>query len=60
MLNNIILFFFIHMEIYFYPLSACYRMTVALRNDGWFWFLPLADQYKIASGKVEIVTEKDL
>lgn len=48
------------MEIYFYSLSACYRMTVALRNDGWFWFLPLADQYKIASGKVEIVTEKEL
>eukprot|EP00742_Colponemidia_sp_Colp-10_P004885 GILJ01005218.1.p1 GENE.GILJ01005218.1~~GILJ01005218.1.p1 ORF type:complete len:296 (-),score=33.71 GILJ01005218.1:353-1240(-) len=39
-----------------YLMGAFFYIFAALRDDGWFWFLPLAEQYGIASGTVE--TEK--
>jgi len=35
-------------------------MFAALRDDGWFWFLPFCGQYGVAAGRVQIETKKVL
>ncbi|CAF0966581.1 unnamed protein product [Didymodactylos carnosus] len=35
-----------------YFVGACYYIFACLRDDGWFWFMPFAGQYRIASGKL--------
>ncbi|CAF0844510.1 unnamed protein product [Adineta steineri] len=43
-----------------YFISACFYIFAALRDDHWFWFLPMAGQYGIAPGKIHINTTKIL
>lgn len=43
-----------------YFIAACYYIFAALRDDNWFWFLPLAGQYGVAAGKIRIETTKVL
>ncbi|CAF3907685.1 unnamed protein product, partial [Rotaria sordida] len=40
-------------------IGSVYYIFAALRDDSWFWFLPLAGQYGVAAGRVRIET-KDL
>ena len=35
-------------------IGACYYLFGSLRDEGWFWFLPLAGQYGVAAGRVHI------
>jgi hypothetical protein len=35
-------------------IEACFCVLACLRDDHWFWFLPLAGQYGIALGRVQI------
>lgn len=37
--------------------DACFCVFACLRDDDWFWFLPLAGQYGIALGRVEVETK---
>lgn len=37
--------------------SACFCIFSSLRDDGWFWFLPVAGQYGIALGRVHVETK---
>ena len=30
-----------------YFVGACYYMFAAMRDDGWFWFMPLAGRWKL-------------
>jgi hypothetical protein len=32
--------------------GACFYVFANLRDDSWFWFLPLSGQYGVAAGKV--------
>lgn len=41
-----------------YFVGSCYYLFAALRDDHWFWYLPLAGQYGVAPGKVQIETTK--
>jgi hypothetical protein len=41
-------------------IGACFYIFAALRDDHWFWFLPMAGQYGVAPGKIKIETEKVL
>ncbi|CAF2044621.1 unnamed protein product [Rotaria magnacalcarata] len=34
--------------------DACFCVFACLRDDDWFWFLPLAGQYGIALGRVQV------
>ncbi|UJR35060.1 hypothetical protein I4U23_027836 [Adineta vaga] len=43
-----------------YFIAACFYIFAALRDDHWFWFLPLAGQYCVAPGKIHIETTKVL
>ena len=43
-----------------YFVGSCYYLFAALRDDHWFWYLPLAGQYGVAPGKVQIETRKIL
>lgn len=43
-----------------YFIGACFYVFAALRDENWFWFLPVTDQYGIASGRVKIECEKPL
>ena len=35
-------------------IGACYYVFGCLRDENWFWFLPLAGQYGVAAGRVHI------
>ena len=37
--------------------EACFCVLACLRDDNWFWFLPLAGQYGIALGRVQVETK---
>ncbi|CAF2833113.1 unnamed protein product [Rotaria sp. Silwood2] len=37
--------------------DACFCVFACLRDDDWFWFLPLAGQYGIALGRVQVETK---
>ena len=37
--------------------ESCFCVLVCLRDDNWFWFLPLAGQYGIALGRVQVETK---
>ena len=43
-----------------YFVSACFYIFAALRDDHWFWFLPMAGQYGVAPGKIHVETKKVL
>ncbi len=43
-----------------YFIGACYYIFAALRDDHWFWSLPLAGQYGVPPGKIQIDTRKIL
>jgi hypothetical protein len=43
-----------------YFIGACYYIFAALRDDHWFWFLPMCGQYRVAPGKIHIETTKIL
>lgn len=34
--------------------GACFYVFANLRDDNWFWFLPLAGQYGVAPGRVRV------
>jgi hypothetical protein len=36
-------------------LGACFYIFANLRDDSWFWFLPLSGQYGVAAGRVQVV-----
>jgi hypothetical protein len=40
-----------------YFVGACYYLFASLRDDHWFWFLPLAGQYGVAAGRVQVETK---
>jgi hypothetical protein len=40
-----------------YFVGACYYIFANMRDLNWFWFLPLAGQYGVASGKVCVETK---
>ncbi|CAF3033736.1 unnamed protein product [Rotaria socialis] len=42
-----------------YFVGACYYIFACLRDDNWFWFLPLSGQYGVAAGRIRVET-KDL
>lgn len=35
-------------------IGACYYVFGCLRDEHWFWFLPLAGQYGVAAGRIQI------
>ncbi|CAF1216522.1 unnamed protein product [Adineta ricciae] len=35
-------------------IEACFCVFACLRDDDWFWFLPIAGQYGIALGRVQV------
>lgn len=37
--------------------EACFCVLVCLRDDDWFWFLPVAGQYGIPLGRVQVETK---
>ena len=37
--------------------EACFCIFACLRDDNWFWFLPLAGQYGVALGRVQVETK---
>ncbi|CAF3255669.1 unnamed protein product [Rotaria sp. Silwood2] len=39
-------------------IGSVYNIFAALRDDSWFWFLSLAGQYGVASGRVRIETKE--
>jgi hypothetical protein len=41
-----------------YLVSAIYYVLTSLRDDHWFWFLPLAGQYDVAPGRIQIESNK--
>jgi hypothetical protein len=43
-----------------YFLGSCYYIFAALRDENWFWFLPVAGQYGVAVGKIKVETKKPL
>lgn len=40
-----------------YFIGACYYVVAALRDENCFWFLPLAGQYGVAPGRVQVETK---
>ena len=38
-------------------IEACFCVFACLRDDNWFWFLPLAGQYGVALGRVQVETK---
>ena len=40
-----------------YFVGACYYIFASMRDDHWFWFLPLSGQYGVPAGKVHVVTK---
>jgi hypothetical protein len=43
-----------------YFLGSCYYIFAALRDDHWFWFLPVCGQYGVAPGRIQIETKRAL
>lgn len=43
-----------------YFLGSCYYIFAALRDDHWFWFLPVCGQYGVAPGRIQIETKRTL
>jgi hypothetical protein len=43
-----------------YFVGSCYYIFAALRDENWFWFLPVAGQYRVAPGKIHIDTKRPL
>ena len=37
--------------------NACFCIFACLRDDDWFWFFPVAGQYGIALGRIEVETK---
>jgi len=63
--NTIIYFVYNITIIYKYAdivgfIGSCFYIFGTLRDDNWFWFLPLAGQYGVAAGKIKIDTTKKL
>jgi hypothetical protein len=52
-------FLYIYADILYF-IGSCYYIFAALRDDHWFWFLPMAGQYGVAPGKIQVETEKIL
>ena len=40
-----------------YFIGACYYVLAGLRDENCFWFLPLAGQYGVAPGRVQVDTK---
>jgi hypothetical protein len=40
-----------------YFIGACFYIFANMRDLNWFWFLPLAGQYGVAPGKVDVQTK---
>ncbi|CAF0722958.1 unnamed protein product [Adineta steineri] len=40
-----------------YFLGACFYIFAAMRDQNWFWFLPLSGQYGLAAGKIHVDTK---
>ena len=40
-----------------YFVGACYYIFASMRDDHWFWFLPLAGQYGVPPGRVHVDTK---
>lgn len=38
-------------------IEACFCVLACLRDDNWFWFCPLAGQYGVALGRVQVETK---
>jgi hypothetical protein len=43
-----------------YFIGACYYVFTTLRDNHWFWFLPMTGQYGIAPGKIQVETKHTL
>ncbi|CAF1405409.1 unnamed protein product [Adineta steineri] len=43
-----------------YFVGACYYIFATLRDENWFWFLPLSGQYGVAPGRVQVESTKSL
>ena len=43
-----------------YFVGSCFYIFAALRDDHWFWFLPLSGQYGVAAGKVQTGSTRSL
>jgi len=41
-----------------YFVGACFYVLAALRDDHWFWFLPMGGQYGVPPGKVHVETKR--
>ncbi|CAF4004532.1 unnamed protein product [Adineta steineri] len=39
-------------------IGSVYYIFGTLRDDNWFWFLPVAGQYGVAVGRIEVVTKQ--
>ena len=40
-----------------YFLGSCYYIFACMRDDHWFWFLPLSGQYAVPAGKIHVETK---
>lgn len=38
-------------------IGAFYYLMSSLRDENWFWFLPLAGQYGVAAGRIHVQTK---
>ncbi len=43
-----------------YFVGSCFYVFAVLRDDHWFWFLPMAGQYGVAPGRIQIESTKSL
>ncbi len=43
-----------------YFVGAYYYILAVLQDNHWFWFLPLAGQYGVAPGRIQIESTKAL
>lgn len=43
-----------------YFIGSCYYVFATLRDENWFWFLPVQGQYRVAPGKIHIETTRPL
>jgi len=43
-----------------YFVGACYYIFAALRDDNWFWFMPVTGQYGIATGRAKFDSNEPL
>jgi hypothetical protein len=40
-----------------YFVAACFYMCAGMRDEGCFWFLPLAGQYGVSHGRIQVETK---